>query len=177
MIPGIRTNYNGRTYRSRLEARWAAMFDLLRWRFEYEPFDLNGYIPDFILPTAGEEIIVEVKPYTRLEQFDRGKILRAMRGTPWAGHEVLLLGATLPRTSDDSAAIGWLGEHGYDPADEDGYWFQCAAFEDNDFCAEYGQYRRRLTGYYDGSPAIGNADALERVWRAAGDAVQWRPGR
>ena len=31
------TLYNGRRYRSRLEARWAAFFDLVRWPFEYEP--------------------------------------------------------------------------------------------------------------------------------------------
>ena len=43
------TTYNGRLFRSRLEARWAAYFDLLGWAWEYEPFDLNGWSPDFAI--------------------------------------------------------------------------------------------------------------------------------
>ena len=38
------------------------MFEQLQWNWEYESFDLNGYIPDFIISFAdGEEILVEVK--------------------------------------------------------------------------------------------------------------------
>lgn len=62
----IPTMYRNRVYRSRLEARWAAMFDSLGWRYEYEPFDLAGWIPDFIL--LGERnVLVEVKPIMCLE--------------------------------------------------------------------------------------------------------------
>lgn len=61
MKPGIPTHYNGINFRSRLEAKWARMFDLLCWKWEYEPFDLNGYIPDFLIQ-AETPILVEVKP-------------------------------------------------------------------------------------------------------------------
>jgi len=63
--------YAGVQFRSRLEARWAAFFDLLGWKWEYEPFDLQGYIPDFLLHVpkyAGvcwlttDTLLVEVKP-------------------------------------------------------------------------------------------------------------------
>lgn len=40
------------------------MFDLLNWRWDYEPIDLEGYIPDFILG-FGEPLLVEVKPVPR----------------------------------------------------------------------------------------------------------------
>lgn len=43
------TKYDGVLFRSRLEARWAAMFDILEWGWDYEPFDLNGWVPDFQL--------------------------------------------------------------------------------------------------------------------------------
>jgi hypothetical protein len=33
----IVTEYAGARFRSRLEARWAAFFDLCGWRWEYEP--------------------------------------------------------------------------------------------------------------------------------------------
>jgi len=58
-IKAIPTKYAGVQFRSRLEARWAAMFDMLGWEWEYEPIDLDGYIPDFIV---GEKMLVEVKP-------------------------------------------------------------------------------------------------------------------
>ncbi len=46
------TIYNNRLYRSRLEARWAAMFDFIGWDFEYEPEPLKTWSPDFLLTQA-----------------------------------------------------------------------------------------------------------------------------
>lgn len=57
------TTYNGVNFRSRLEASWAAFFDLCGWRWEYEPVDLKGWVPDFYLySTDGKPTPVEVKP-------------------------------------------------------------------------------------------------------------------
>ena len=56
------TRYRGTAFRSRLEARWAAFFDLAGWRWEYEPFDLKGWVPDFALIGADSPVLVEVKP-------------------------------------------------------------------------------------------------------------------
>ncbi len=67
----VPTIYRGIEYRSRLEARWAAMFDLLDWRHTYEPLDGNGYIPDFLVEIPGEDdpILVEVKPAATSEEY------------------------------------------------------------------------------------------------------------
>lgn len=61
---GVETRYGGTTYRSRIEARWACWFDLAGIWAEYEPIDLEGYVPDFILPHewAGGPLLIEVKP-------------------------------------------------------------------------------------------------------------------
>jgi hypothetical protein len=59
--PGIPTLYRGIQYRSRLEARWAAFFDGLGWQTTYEPFDGDGYIPDFLVHTT-EPFLTEIKP-------------------------------------------------------------------------------------------------------------------
>jgi len=48
-------------FRSRLEARWASFFDELGWKWEYEPIDLNGYIPDFLINFGDKQVLVEVK--------------------------------------------------------------------------------------------------------------------
>lgn len=58
------TKYAGTMFRSRLEARWAAFFDLARLRWVYEPFDLNGWTPDFLLRTSVGDVLAEVKPVT-----------------------------------------------------------------------------------------------------------------
>lgn len=92
------TMYNGRQYRSRLEARWAAMFDLLGWSFEYEPFDLDGWIPDFVL-TGGKwrEVLVEVKPVSEL--WERQKYERAIAKSG-REYDYLLVNA-IPRVTDE----------------------------------------------------------------------------
>lgn len=61
------TMYNGIQFRSMLEAKWAAFFDLVGWKYQYEPFEMNGKVPDFIIYCSSEyykgiNIIVEVKP-------------------------------------------------------------------------------------------------------------------
>ncbi len=58
----IPTKYAGVAFRSRLEARWAAFFDLFRVRWDYEPLDLPGWTPDFLLHTPRGPVLAEVKP-------------------------------------------------------------------------------------------------------------------
>ena len=66
-IASIPTQYNGTLFRSRLEARWAVFFDLMRIKWEYEPqcFEQDDgdcviqYLPDFYLTEL--ECWVEVK--------------------------------------------------------------------------------------------------------------------
>jgi predicted nuclease of restriction endonuclease-like RecB superfamily len=95
MHQGIPTTYRDRNYRSRLEARWAAMLDLTGWKYEYEPYDLPGWIPDFLICNGDKEILVEVKPFIRPDQFDTEKIINALTKAGKRDVEVLLLGCCL----------------------------------------------------------------------------------
>lgn len=60
----IQTTYKGIKFRSRTEARWAAFFENLgvRWNYEPEGFSLPSgrYLPDFFLPDFDRWF--EVKP-------------------------------------------------------------------------------------------------------------------
>lgn len=71
ITPGINaivTAYRGFSFRSRLEARYAAFFDAQGWQWTYEPFDCNGWIPDFVI--GERRTAVEIKPYgNRLEEW------------------------------------------------------------------------------------------------------------
>lgn len=63
-IKSLPSTYNGVTFRSRLEARWAALFDSygIQWAHEPEGFETpsGNYLPDFYLPRM--DTYVEVKP-------------------------------------------------------------------------------------------------------------------
>lgn len=61
-IKAIPTFYNNVQFRSRLEARWAAFFDLCGWKWDYEPFDLDGWAPDFKITSGQVVALAEVKP-------------------------------------------------------------------------------------------------------------------
>lgn len=80
----IPTIYKGIQMRSRLEARWAAYWDLrgdTQWN--YEPVDLKGWIPDFevSIPKAPRPYVAEIKPVRTLAHFTESqegkKILNA----------------------------------------------------------------------------------------------------
>ncbi len=75
------TEYNGILFRSRLEAKWACFFDLVGWEWQYEPSEINGYNPDFIIRAKSDNyktstIIVEVKPSIYLDLEERKKIIK-----------------------------------------------------------------------------------------------------
>lgn len=119
-ISAIPTRYNGVQFRSRLEARWAAFFDLVGWKWDYEPIDLDGYIPDFIVTDPSRQFLVEVKPITRwpcpvpncfgcdprdIERTDHDTAITTIHESGWLG-ESLLVGATLPSPTANHRAIG-----------------------------------------------------------------------
>jgi len=80
----IRKNYPNRykniVFRSQLERTWARFFDLLGWRFQYEPIDLIDYIPDFWIKGDRKDILVEIKPHSRFSQFvDDGAVAKFLK--------------------------------------------------------------------------------------------------
>jgi len=116
------TLYEGRRYRSRLEARWAAFFDLLGWPFEYEPYDLGAWSPDFLLHGDARPILAEVKPITEKDDAVCAKMAAAASATDFQG-ELLLLGVSPVLCPSRDMWLGWLDD-GADP------WFDCIRPED-----------------------------------------------
>jgi hypothetical protein len=75
------TKYKDILFRSRLEAKWACFFDLVGWMWQYEPSEINGYNPDFIINVKSKSydtntIIVEVKPSVYLDDNEKKSIIR-----------------------------------------------------------------------------------------------------
>jgi len=98
-IAAIPTLYRGRMYRSRLEARWGAFFDRLGWQYEYEPFDLGKWSPDFAI-TSPFNALIEIKPLTepdpelfkRVQDAARGEAVFVMRLAPFGNDGPLEVG-------------------------------------------------------------------------------------
>ena len=71
------TEYGGTTFRSQLEARWAAYFNRRGITWEYEPARFDGWTPDFRLVMDGVEAYAEVKPVTEFPMDVAQRVLNA----------------------------------------------------------------------------------------------------
>ena len=95
-LKAIETVYHNYRFRSRLEARWAVFFDVVGFRYLYEPegYDLGGiwYLPDFYLPDP--KAFVEIKPEDPTDEqrhkahllaIASGKQVWILSGQPYVG--------------------------------------------------------------------------------------------
>lgn len=201
MSNAIPTRYAGVQFRSRLEAKWAAFFDLHGWPWEYEPFDLNGYIPDFLLQFK-KPMIVEVKPFVGSpfdwETPEHDAVLEKIRASGWQG-EGLLVGATM---WSGQFAMGYCerGEainpgllfdcklsiapdHAVLPVDDNGpgIGVYANAFGFKECCGGpvdvVGYFQCRRCGDHDKGPTLQDSEIINREWREAGNRVQWKSPR
>lgn len=182
----IPTVYGGVQFRSRLEARWAAFFDRMGWQYQYEPFDCDGWIPDFVL-LFPKPVLVEVKPASDVESLH--EFTRKIDASS-ARDEVLLVGST-PFLASDDWLMGVLGllrqtyqgdngdEHDWDLARS----FHCCGSKGPHpfgFCHESGSWRCRVCGHFDGDRTW-SGDHYERgahaQWTLAANDTQWKSPR
>ena len=95
------TEYGGTTFRSQLEARWAAYFDRRGIAWEYEPARFDGWTPDFRLVLDGAQAYAEVKPVSDFPMDVAQRMLNA-----GCGADVLILGQG-PRHAWRYRGDGW----------------------------------------------------------------------
>lgn len=182
MIKAIPTKYKGIQFRSRLEAKWASFFDLLNWKWQYEPCDFNGWIPDFAIYGHDGTTYVEVKPTVAFLPDIADEI-----DSSGCNSEVLLIGETCPVPSGTAVngynvQLGWLRTacYGSDSGGVHFSWniceFACydgsrigfAEPEQGWYCRIYGTGGK----YYCFNEVIG--DAVSKHWASACNVSQWR---
>jgi len=177
----IETKYKGVIFRSRLEAKWAAMFDLLGWKWDYEPIDFNGWIPDFAI-YGDNTVYVEVKPIDKFPDRVSERI-----DASGCKDEVLIVGMKCPiRSGSYDIILGWLREsleNQFTNAIE--FWWEEASFgrwalgskkSIIGFCHTEGRFVDRITGGYDGGSFGSNkvtVDEITKLWREAGNLTRW----
>ena len=162
----IPTRYAGVNFRSRLEARWAAMFDLLNWRWDYEPLDLAGYIPDFVLQFS-EPLLVEVKPAMTLGECTTA----ALRLVGAADPPMAVFGASIHIDTVDVECMGLIKVLGFPWAGMQirkcaGHWTPTSA---------EGSWRCMLCESQPGRTNAPHNWELLMDWHEAGNHAQWKP--
>lgn len=197
MTHGIETTYRHVRFRSRLEATWAAMFDALDWRWEYEPVDLDGYVPDFVLMFPAGPVLVEVKPRFSTEELATacGPKICASGWTTTNANPAMAVGASWNVQPSDYAelcagAIWQVFAGADDDPDDDGcrleadywsdaHWFRCHACHEVSVFHCHGWWTCLRCGAYaaDNLRQAVSAFWLEMLWSEARNGTRWRPLR
>ncbi|MDB5069419.1 MAG: hypothetical protein JWM87_530 [Candidatus Eremiobacteraeota bacterium] len=163
------------------------MFDRLGWEHHYEPYDLSGWIPDFVITGNGPDLLVEVKP-----TFDFYKRIGEKIYNSGAVHEALFLFAGLrkPEGFRQGATPGylaedfrWLQDHPETQDAPDWCWGPAVFVVDRREGARYdiihGEQNfdcRVHGGHMYGDPPwdIAPMDEIAALWADAGNTVQYR---
>lgn len=170
---GIPTTYRGTRFRSRLESRWAAFFDLVSWSWVYEPFDGEGWIPDFLI--QGElPLLIEVGPVSTPAEF----YLKATKPLAHLEHPTLVLGISPIVLGDDERAGVITNE--FPSVVGPAFWMICAGCPPSSehtlgALRVYGDSVDRPCGHGMGRPA--RSRWLFDLWAEAGNRVQWQARR
>jgi hypothetical protein len=171
----IPTQFAGINFRSRLEAKWAAFFELCGWHWHYEPLDLNGYIPDFIVQMQ-RDVLFEVKPFLRFDDPQVDAAIKKIEQSGWPKQrDAVVVGSVLIPTAScyDTAPPHGLGVMMETDCCSAG---RCASCGHISFSSDLICYGCRLCGRNNRCP-VGDSAAdpseIERLWRQAGNLVQW----
>jgi hypothetical protein len=178
-MSGIPTTFNNWNMRSLLEARWASFFDTLGWNYEYEPFELPGWIPDFALKGKDNTLLLDIKPiFDDPDEAIRNKLAKAVEGTKYIAGIV----RACPFIYED--CLWCIGDSVY-WMDDDGKPFVM----DEDLCICFSNGNYGLSSYTQGWHDLINGGGGKEIWngmytnesteipimwRRACNRVQWR---
>lgn len=179
---GIPTKYRGVNYRSRTEARWAVFFDKVGWPAEYEPIDLKGYIPDFIISFPAGPMLVEIKSDSYTQDLETHTTKIEQSG--WE-RDALILGSTPSIISSNYGTVfGHVSDAWTETLDDttelliawgEAHAAQCTFCGALGFDSHVQSYRNRACGHYDGDHYRSDwpTDHLRAMWAEAINTVQW----
>jgi hypothetical protein len=164
-IAAIPTTYASHAFRSRLEAKWAALFDLLRWEWTYEPFDAGGWIPDFLI--QGEApFLVEVGPCVTEADYKA----KAAKALTYPALPTLIVGAAVTMPGDWPDYAGMLvNEFPTNPGPWHAFWQGCGQ------CKRVVIYGDDVTRPCRHPFVAFDHDSLRELWGEAGAITQWQP--
>jgi hypothetical protein len=187
--------YEGINFRSKLEARWYFFMKNLGWNIEYEP-DIEGivgWIPDFLILGKGTKVLLEVKPFQTLSDFEGdyasktiNKIENSLKNIKVDA--ILLVGSSL---NLEKASCG--GELNFiggkiirKPSDDREFYNDNFSYTDRPggnfrvgVCDEDIWYHDVINNDHDGGYGLSeeNKNFIYECWNKAGSKLQWKPER
>jgi hypothetical protein len=156
------------------------MFDQCNWTHVYEPFDCDGYIPDFLI-RGDEPILVEVRgPIVTMADYEKlAKEIEPKVFPDWEGH-LLILGNSPNIGRDPGSRFVVAGRLGYAHTPEDVRW-DIALWNLCRLCGNSGlqQYEGSFTavpcGHHDDGHDAVSSNRLDAAWAAASNGTQFNP--
>jgi hypothetical protein len=180
-LAAIPTMYKGVQFRSRLEARVACFFDVLEWPWDYEPVDLAGYIPDFVLKFPYRPVLAEVKPFDDIADPQVKAAQEKIQRAGWK-NDAIIVGCK--PWLEGETGIPWIGSQGdyvHSDPNVSHCWQWCGVF----ICKEC--KRHTMVGGDDHcvvtgcrahgpvSPLVNSTGSwLIETWNWAGNKVQYK---
>jgi hypothetical protein len=143
------------------------MFDSFKWSWEYEPYDLDGYIPDFVLIFSTGLLLVEIKPDMQISALRRhaSKVDRS----GWEDKAVILGGT--PFLDGEREKIpqlfGWAKDTAWAPA----ALFRCGKCRNISFSSSKSGSRCYVKGCLGYSMSA--VPRLEAMWGKAHNLTKW----
>ena len=198
----IPTRVLGVNFRSRLEAKWACVFQLMGWAWSYEPIDLAAHkIPDFVVHFR-HPIIIECKPAMTIREIDVYRAILHRAAQPWILEDLTRRLATADAYDEEIVATDALladvdrveaGDHPRDGRRALVAGSQLFIDDTLNACSIDGRHyftecegdRAGLVDVSDGhevclacgdvAPKLMRSSDVLRRWRDATNKSQWRP--
>ena len=185
-IKAIPTMFQGIQMRSRLEARWAAFFTACGWEWTYEPFDFEGWSPDFLLKLH-RPVFVEVKPEITTELANELRVVS--QKIREGGARVLLVGDSIIYPKDEESAFIGIGAGEGSWSEDDAPFDDISLGECGGRCGchpvvgmspAHADYHCWVCDGHDGKPAgryryCTDVPDIAGRWAKACNDTQWHP--
>lgn len=156
------TTHKGSLIRSFLEKKWHVFFDYCGWDYQYEPYPLPTWLPDFVLIGKSKTYLVEVKPVSLMidlpQFFD--KISKAVGQ---ADFECIFLGCSIKKNR-----IGWMVTPSTGVIKD--VVFGKTSDEKYDIIIP--NREGSMEGFFTGG--IVTPEDCTHIWNYSGNQVQWR---
>lgn len=166
-------------FRSKIEAQWAYLFESFKWKWEYEPYELNGYIPDFIIKMNEVQILIEIKGDNDIWK-EYKPHLKKIRESGWKGN-CIILGSTYKKSEshEGGISVGIFADK-IDEIDEidkiektDDIIIRYSGL-DWDFGGEYGGHDLDFSVNYWKRLDEKGFEKFEKMWSIAKNLTQWK---
>jgi hypothetical protein len=137
------------------------------WRWRYEPWDLDFFLPDFVVEFDAGSLLIEVKGPTEQMAMTESKI----EASGWDGPALVVCAPN--RTPELGRILDWIdGRPEWGPAE----LFRCLSCGLVSVLSADRSWHCRACGFYDGERGrshVGQYDPAED-WASASNRVQWK---